>query len=60
MSAKVFVDKTSFRSKCFGFVGFDKPVSAHNAIAGMNDFVLEGKPLRVQFKTPKGVPGRPF
>lgn len=60
MSAKVFIDKASMKSKCFGFVSFDNAVSAQAAIQGMNGMMIGGKQLRVQVKTPKGEAGRPF
>ncbi|CAG7727062.1 unnamed protein product [Allacma fusca] len=36
LSTKVFFDKTTNQSKCFGFVSYDNPVSAENAIRVMN------------------------
>ncbi|KAJ0054095.1 hypothetical protein Pint_01079 [Pistacia integerrima] len=50
LSAKVFVDKATGVSKCFGFVSYDGPVAAQNAIAMMNGFQLSGKKLKVQLK----------
>ncbi|XP_057782440.1 RNA-binding protein BRN1-like isoform X2 [Salvia miltiorrhiza] len=50
LSAKVFVDKATGVSKCFGFVSYDSPVSAQNAINMMNGFQLGGKKLKVQLK----------
>ena len=53
ISAKVFIDKVTNLSKCFGFVSYDNPVSAQNAIQAMNGFQLGTKRLKVQLKRPK-------
>uniref|UniRef100_A0A7N0T7F1 RRM domain-containing protein n=1 Tax=Kalanchoe fedtschenkoi TaxID=63787 RepID=A0A7N0T7F1_KALFE len=50
LSAKVFVDKATGVSKCFGFVSYDSPASAQNAISVMNGCELGGKKLKVQLK----------
>lgn len=50
LSAKVFVDKATGLSKCFGFVSYDSPASAQSAISMMNGFQLGGKKLKVQLK----------
>ncbi|PIN26061.1 RNA-binding protein CUGBP1/BRUNO (RRM superfamily) [Handroanthus impetiginosus] len=50
LSAKVFVDKVTGFSKCFGFVSYDSPVAAQSAINMMNGFQLGGKKLKVQLK----------
>lgn len=50
LSAKVFVDKATGVSKCFGFVSYESPASAQNAIAMMNGCQLGGKKLKVQLK----------
>ncbi|KAL8548505.1 hypothetical protein ACS0TY_007707 [Phlomoides rotata] len=50
LSAKVFVDKATGASKCFGFVSYDSPAAAQNAINVMNGFQLGGKKLKVQLK----------
>ncbi|KAL3644828.1 condensin subunit [Castilleja foliolosa] len=55
LSAKVFVDKLTGASKCFGiisvrFVSYDSPVAAQNAINMMNGFQLGDKKLKVQLK----------
>ncbi|CAF1397918.1 unnamed protein product, partial [Adineta ricciae] len=50
ISAKVFVDKTTNRSKCFGFVSYDNPTSAQAAISHMNGFQIGTKRLKVQLK----------
>ncbi|XP_021956300.1 probable serine/threonine-protein kinase DDB_G0282963 isoform X2 [Folsomia candida] len=53
ISAKVFVDKQTNLSKCFGFVSYDSPVSAQLAIQQMNGFQIGMKRLKVQLKRPK-------
>ncbi|PPS11883.1 hypothetical protein GOBAR_AA08756 [Gossypium barbadense] len=50
LSAKVFVDKATEASKCFGFVSYDSPAAAQNAINMMNGCQLGGKKLKVQLK----------
>ncbi|XP_042420557.1 RNA-binding protein BRN1-like [Zingiber officinale] len=50
LSAKVFVDKATGVSKCFGFVSYDLPTAAQIAIDAMNGSQLGGKKLKVQLK----------
>jgi RNA recognition motif-containing protein len=50
LSAKVFVDKHTGLSKCFGFVSFDNPASAVAAIQAMDGFSVGGRRLKVQLK----------
>lgn len=50
LSAKVFVDKATGVSKCFGFVSYDSPAAAQSAINMMNGYQLAGKKLKVQLK----------
>ncbi|GMJ09159.1 Bruno-like 1, RNA-binding protein-defense related 1 [Hibiscus trionum] len=50
LSAKVFVDKATGASKCFGFVSYDSPAAAQDAINMMNGCQLGGKKLKVQLK----------
>ncbi|KAH9497605.1 CUGBP Elav-like member 2 [Dermatophagoides farinae] len=50
LSAKVFVDRYTNLSKCFGFVSYDNPSSAHAAIHMMNGFQIGPKRLKVQLK----------
>ncbi|KAF7669849.1 hypothetical protein LDENG_00128670 [Lucifuga dentata] len=40
VSSKVFIDKQTNLSKCFGFVSYDNPVSAQAAIQAMNGFQI--------------------
>lgn len=53
ISAKVFVDKYTGQSKCFGFVSYDNAQSAAAAISAMNGFQIGMKRLKVQLKRPK-------
>lgn len=53
VSAKVFIDKSTNLSKCFGFVSYDNPVAAQGAIQSMNGFQIGMKRLKVQLKRPK-------
>ncbi|KAJ8411258.1 hypothetical protein AAFF_G00172640 [Aldrovandia affinis] len=46
VSAKVFVDKQTNLSKCFGFVSYDNAVSAQAAIQAMNGFQIGMKRLK--------------
>ncbi|KAM6149549.1 CUGBP Elav-like family member 6 isoform 6-T6 [Erethizon dorsatum] len=59
VSAKVFVDRVTNQSKCFGFVSFDNPTSAQTAIQAMNGFQIGMKRLKVQLKRPKDA-NRPY
>ncbi|EFJ23463.1 hypothetical protein SELMODRAFT_442777 [Selaginella moellendorffii] len=59
ISAKVFVDKTTGISKCFGFVSYDSPEAAQSAINVMNGFQLSGKRLKVQLKR-DNKPNKPY
>ncbi|KAK6041132.1 hypothetical protein COOONC_21364 [Cooperia oncophora] len=56
LSAKVFIDKVTNLSKCFGFVSYDNAVSAQNAIAAMNGFQIGSKRLKVQLKNERSHP----
>jgi len=53
ISAKVFIDKQTNLSKCFGFVSYDNPLSAQHAIQTMHGFQIGMKRLKVQLKRPK-------
>ncbi|XP_019197475.1 PREDICTED: RNA-binding protein BRN1-like isoform X1 [Ipomoea nil] len=50
LSAKVYIDKATGVSKCFGFVSYDSPEAAQTAINRMNGCQLSGKKLKVQLK----------
>uniref|UniRef100_M1BEK0 RNA binding protein n=1 Tax=Solanum tuberosum TaxID=4113 RepID=M1BEK0_SOLTU len=50
LSAKVFVDKATGVSKCFGFVSYDSTAAAQTAISMMNGCQLGSKKLKVQLK----------
>ncbi|WVZ67491.1 hypothetical protein U9M48_016560 [Paspalum notatum var. saurae] len=60
LSAKVFVDKATGVSKCFGFVSYDSPASAQTAISMMNGFQLGGKKLKVQLKRENNKHSKPY
>jgi len=53
ISSKVFIDRATNQSKCFGFVSFDNPTSAQAAIQAMNGFQIGMKRLKVQLKKPR-------
>nr|CAD2129991.1 unnamed protein product [Meloidogyne enterolobii] len=54
LSAKVFVDRATNQSKCFGFVSYDNPNSATTAIQSMNGFQVGMK--RLKLKKPREKP----
>uniref|UniRef100_A0A0A9YTW5 CUGBP Elav-like family member 2 n=1 Tax=Lygus hesperus TaxID=30085 RepID=A0A0A9YTW5_LYGHE len=59
ISAKVFIDKHTHLSKCFGFVSYDNPISAQAAISNMHGFQIGTKRLKVQLKRSKEA-SRPY
>ncbi|CAG4949295.1 unnamed protein product [Colias eurytheme] len=59
VSAKVFIDKQTNLSKCFGFVSYDNAASAQAAIQAMNGFQIGTKRLKVQLKRSKEL-SRPY
>ncbi|KAI4340235.1 hypothetical protein MLD38_025094 [Melastoma candidum] len=50
LSAKVYLDKATGVSKCFGFVSYETTEAAQSAISTMNGHQLGGKKLKVQLK----------
>lgn len=56
LSCKVFIDKNTKLSKCFGFVSYDNALSALSAIQAMNGFQIGPKRLKVQLKKNKDKP----
>ena len=57
-SATIMKNRETGLSKCFGFVTFDNPIAAQQAIQGLNGFEVEGKRLKVELKQnkTKGMP----
>ncbi|XP_050714563.1 CUGBP Elav-like family member 2 isoform X3 [Eriocheir sinensis] len=53
ISAKVFIDKQTNLSKCFGFVSYDNAMDAQRAIQHMNGQQIGNKRLKVQLKRSK-------
>ena len=53
ISSKVFIDRATNQSKCFGFISFDNPTSAQTAIQAMNGYQIGMKRLKVQLKKPR-------
>ena len=61
LSVKVFRDKNTGESKCFGFASYADPTSAQAAIQALNGFQVRGKRLRVELKRPRGATaGAPY
>ncbi|GIX75206.1 CUGBP Elav-like family member 5 [Caerostris darwini] len=59
VSAKVFMDRITQQSKCFGFISYDNAQSAQLAIQALNGYQLGAKRLKVQLKRPRES-GRPY
>nr|XP_014276487.1 CUGBP Elav-like family member 1 isoform X3 [Halyomorpha halys] len=59
ISAKVFINRQTNESKCFGFVSYDNAHSAQVAIQSMNGFQIGTKRLKVQLKRSKEA-SRPY
>ncbi len=51
-SAKVIADKMTGRSRGFGFVEMATEEDAKNAVEKMNDYELDGRPLKVNEARP--------
>ncbi len=52
-SAKIVTDRESGRSKGFGFVEMAKDDDARVAITNLNDSVIQGRNIRVNFAKPR-------
>ena len=52
-SAKIIIDKQTGRSKGYGFVEMPDDSQANTAIATLNGFMLEGKPIAVKEARPR-------
>lgn len=50
VSANIFMDKETGESKCFGFVSFDNPHSAHSAAGQLNGQQFGAKRIKVELK----------
>lgn len=59
VSSRVFIDKKTSVSKGFGFVSYDNPMSAKNAIQAMNGFQIGNRRLKVELKKPR-TEGKPY
>ncbi|XP_076045915.1 bruno 1 isoform X4 [Oratosquilla oratoria] len=59
ISAKVFIDKQTNLSKCFGFVSYESAMDAQRAIQHMNGQQIGNKRLKVQLKRSKS-DGKPY
>ena len=54
ISATIMKDRATGLSRGFGFVSYDNPISAQQAVAAMNGMQADGKRLKVELKTAKG------
>lgn len=53
VKAQVVTDRDTGRSRGFGFVEFDSQAEAEDAIRGMNERELKGRPIRVEMAKPR-------
>ncbi|MFZ4713364.1 MAG: RNA recognition motif domain-containing protein [Bacteriovoracaceae bacterium] len=56
---KVVVDKITGKSKGFGFVSFENQDQATAALEGMNNQMLDGRTIKVDYATEKPAGDRP-
>ncbi|KAH0906840.1 hypothetical protein HID58_038667 [Brassica napus] len=54
INVRVICDHVSGKSKGYGFVLFDSEEAAASALASMNNQLLEGRQIRVEYARPKG------
>ncbi|XP_024012538.1 glycine-rich RNA-binding protein 3, mitochondrial [Eutrema salsugineum] len=54
LNVRVICDHMSGKSKGYGFVVFDSEEAAACALASMNNQLLEGRNIRVEYAQPKG------
>ncbi|WZY81002.1 hypothetical protein YC2023_027386 [Brassica napus] len=54
LHVRVICDHKSGKSKGYGFVVFDSEEAAATALASMNNQLLEGRHIRVEYAQPKG------
>ncbi|CAH2069384.1 unnamed protein product [Thlaspi arvense] len=54
LHVRVICDHMSGKSKGYGFVVFDSEEAAASALASMNNQLLEGRNIRVEYAQPKG------
>ncbi|XP_013608794.1 PREDICTED: glycine-rich RNA-binding protein 2-like isoform X1 [Brassica oleracea var. oleracea] len=54
VGVRVICDHMSGKSKGYGFVLFDSEEAAASALASMNNQLLEGRQIRVEYARPKG------
>eukprot|EP00729_Bicosta_minor_P011739 gene11739-28821_t len=55
VGVKIVLDRTTNKSKGFGFITFGTAAAATAAVAGVNGTSLDGRPLTVRMATARGV-----